>query len=103
MQLLEVAIEPATMTTIIVNVAGELDITSAEQLCEAVGSIEPGFTTVILELRELTLIDSTGIACLIGLHRRLDEAARMLQLRNVCGHPRRVLEMTGLLRSFHLT
>lgn len=103
MRPLEVYIEPATMTTIVVRVAGELEFSSAEQLSEAVRTIEPGFTTVILDLHELTLLDATGIACLIDLHRSLDETARMLQLRNLGGHPLRVLEMTMLLRTFHLT
>lgn len=96
MRPLEVVIEPSTVATIVVHVAGELDAASCSHLIEAVTSIEPGFTTVILDLHGLTFIDSTGIGSLVQVHRDLDGTARMLQLRNVSGPLQGVLEMTEL-------
>lgn len=102
MRPLDIVLEPTTMSIVVVHVAGELDATSIEQLARCVGEIEPGFTTVILDLRTLTFVDSMGLGCLVRLHRDLDAAARMLQLRNLHGHPRRVVEMTELDGVLHL-
>ena len=79
-----------------VHLRGELDGATAELLDGCLGSIEPGFTTVILDLRDLAFVDSMGLWTLVRHHRRLDEAARLLQLRNMNGHPLRALEMTEL-------
>ncbi|HJR26952.1 MAG TPA: STAS domain-containing protein [Acidimicrobiales bacterium] len=99
---LALRLEPVTVTTTVVHVAGELDGATIAQLTDCVSSVEPGSTTVILDLLGLTFMDSMGIGALVGLHKDLDAAARLLQLRNVNGHPLRVFEMTELDRVLHL-
>lgn len=98
MHALEVSVEPSTMKRVVVHLAGELDAMSVVQLDACMQTIEPGFTTVILDLQRLTFLDSVGVGCLVRLHQTLDETARMLQLRNVTGHPQRTLEMGALDR-----
>jgi anti-anti-sigma factor len=102
MSALDVVIEPSTMKTIVVHLAGELDAISVEQLSECVDTIEPGFTTVILDLQQLAFLDSVGIGCLVRLHQSLDENARMLQLRNLTGHPLRTIEVADLNRYLYV-
>lgn len=93
---LELVIEPATVATAIVHLRGELDAVSVGRLAACVAELEPGFTTVVLDLRELTFLDSMGIGLFVKLHNELDRSARLLQFRNVGGHPRRVLELTDV-------
>ena len=99
---LQLLTEPVTVTTTVVHVAGELDGATVGQLTDCVRSVEPGSTTVILDMYGVTFMDSMGIGALVGLHKDLDAAARLLQLRNVRGHPLRVLEMTELDLVLHL-
>jgi anti-anti-sigma factor len=96
MRALEISVEPSSVRTVVVHLDGELDAISVVHLNECLQTVEPGFTTVILDLKGLTFLDSVGIGCLLRLHQTLDETARLLQLRNVTGQPQRTLEMSAL-------
>lgn len=102
MQALDLLVEPTTVTTTVVHLAGELDGTSADQLIECIGTVGSGVSTIVLDLHKLTFLDSMGISVLIRLHRELDCASRLLQVRNLRGHPLRVFDMTELHRTLQV-
>jgi anti-sigma B factor antagonist len=87
-------------------VTGELDITGAQRLREAIEGLEqavpgdgkPG--RVVLELSECSFMDSSGLSVLIGAHKRLAEAQIELVLRQPVDKVFRVLDMTGMTRVF---
>jgi anti-sigma B factor antagonist len=93
---LDLVIEPVTLRTTVVHIAGELDGSTVQQLADCVASIEPGLATVIFDVRGLTFIDSMGVGIFVALHRELDRSARMLQIRNLRGQPRRILEFADV-------
>jgi anti-sigma B factor antagonist len=68
----------------VVQFSGDLDIDSAPGLARRAGEvIAGGQLDVVLDLREVGLLDSTGMAVLLNLKRRLTR--RRGRLRLVCG------------------
>ncbi len=88
----------------IVTVSGELDLATAPQLSEAIRSVlVPGRSHLVLDLDQVSFIDSTGLSVLVAAHRRAIREGGSFGL--VCNSDRcmRVMHMTGLARlfSFH--
>jgi anti-sigma B factor antagonist len=80
---------------LVVSLSGELDMGSAPEFEEAVEDAQGG-AAIVVDLRELTFIDSTGIKALLGIHfagqnghpsvsfvRGQDPVQRVLQLAGV--------------------
>jgi len=80
-----------------VSVAGELDIATVDEFSDAVRS---GLATggVIIDLREVTFMDSSGVRALNTALRESTENGRELRVSKAM-HPSvvQVLEMTGML------
>ena len=84
---------------VILAVAGEIDISNAEELVDGVRSLVDGAEgEVVLRLQDCGFIDSIGIKALIVLARELQTRGQTLVLSGLNGEPRRVFEITGLLR-----
>lgn len=83
-------------------VAGEIDVESAPRLSDALArSVEEG-TVTVLDFRNVSFIDSTGLTALVtALQARGGENDR-LRLVGLQANPRRVFEITGLLDVFDL-
>src|ERR1700744_1285342 len=82
--------------TCVRTLAGDLDLPSAPQLKLAlVELVGKGYGRYVLDLSELTHMDSMGLGVLVGFHKRLDDDAR-LALACVPAKQRRLLELTGL-------
>jgi anti-sigma B factor antagonist len=90
--------------TAVLVVVGDADLHSAPELRERLrGAIDDGATTLVLDLSETTLVDSTSLGVLLGAMRRLREHENG-QIRLVIPRPeiRRVFEITMLDRIFPL-
>jgi stage II sporulation protein AA (anti-sigma F factor antagonist) len=77
---------------------GELDLASVNVLDQALRELlEAGFTCLVLDLRRLTFIDSSGIQLVVRYQRRLKAEDRQFSL--IAGPPQvqRVFKLTGLL------
>ncbi|MBB3674289.1 STAS domain-containing protein [Modestobacter versicolor] len=86
-----------------VSVSGEVDSTTAPGLRNCLLEVlaRPGETTVEVDLREVTFLDSAGLSALATAHRAAVAAGRVLQMR--CGTTRAVvrpLQITGLWTVF---
>ncbi len=82
--------------TCVVAVEGELDLASAPHLKLAlVELLAKGYGRYVLDLSQVTYMDSMGLGVLIGFHKRLHGDAR-LALAGVPPKPRKLLELTGL-------
>ena len=86
---------------VVVVVAGELDVANVSLVREALDELyAAGWRSVVLDLRELTLIDSTGLSLLV----EMDRAARRtgIAFAIVDGSPAvaRLLEVVGLQDHF---
>ncbi len=79
----------------VVALHGELDIASADGLAEAL--VEVAGSTLVVDLSDLTFIDSTGIGALVlARNRILAHGQGELVLSRPGGIVRRVLEIVGL-------
>jgi anti-sigma B factor antagonist len=81
----------------VVSVDGELDLTAAPDLRDAIhAAIDAGAVTVVVDLNEVTFIDSTAIGVLLGARERLRRSGCALEI--VCGEPNvvRILEIVGM-------
>lgn len=95
---------PTEGTTGVITAAGEIDLGGAPRLREALSDVlGAGCTRLVMDLRQVTFIDSTGLGVIVGAGKKaagLDGA-----LRIVCDDKRvlRLLAITGISRSLTVT
>jgi anti-anti-sigma factor len=88
----------------VVGVAGELDVATAPALRDSLlGMLNRGVDSLVVDLRGVTFIDSTGVGSLLRLHHR--QGLLGGQVHFVADQPAvlRVLELMQLLRRLHVT
>jgi anti-sigma B factor antagonist len=91
-----VQLQPRADAALIV-VSGELDIASAPELEQAFDQIRSESTTlVIVDLRELEFMDSTGLSIIVQAHQRLSEHNCELTLIKGPPQVQRLLDLTGV-------
>lgn len=78
-----------------VAVTGELDVASAPGLERELAKLET-VTLVVVDLRGLTFIDSTGLGVLVRAHQLAQQQGRRLGLVRGDGQVNRLLSLTGL-------
>lgn len=90
--------------TLIVRVAGELDVGSAGEFREAVDAwlAEAPFRRMVLNLGRVTFLDSTGLGAVLGRLRRAQEARREMALVPPAGLGRSLLDRAALGRALPL-
>jgi anti-sigma B factor antagonist len=84
--------------TLIVEVVGEIDMATAPELAAAIASAEDGVQRVVVDLTEVTFLDSSALNTLVHCQRKLAE--REIGLRVVSPADRvvrRVFEITRLI------
>ena len=83
--------------TELIAVSGELDLASGPQLESELDKVTTGATTrVVVDLRELEFMDSTGLSIIVRAHQRLAEAACELSLVKGSPQVQRLLDLTGV-------
>ncbi len=87
-----------------VTVRGEVDLATATDLESVVRTaLEEAPDGVVLDLAQLTFIDSSGLRALVALAKDAESLGTSLALRNLPRHAQRVLELTGLGDWFEVT
>ena len=86
----------------IVAVAGEVDIATVTRLRESLFELAASGRTLVVDLDQVSFIDSSGLAALVGAARRA--AAHGASLRVACARPRtrQLFRLTGLDRQIPL-
>jgi anti-sigma B factor antagonist len=80
-----------------VVVAGELDLASSPALREELErTIDGGAELVILDLRELVFMDSTGLSVVVKAHQRALDAGRRFAVVRGGKQVQRLLTLTGV-------
>ena len=88
----------------VIVVAGELDLHTVPQLEELLDTtLDATPTAVVVDLLELTFLDSTALALLVASARRLRTRGGRLILATDSIATRRIFEITGLGRELELT
>jgi anti-sigma B factor antagonist len=96
MKLLEVRTE-SEGTTVRLALTGELDIAGAARVEQELERIErESPATIVLDLRELAFMDSTGLRVIVAADSRAREHARRLVIVRGSDTVQRIIEMTRL-------
>lgn len=96
MKLLDVTTETNGRSVRLV-LAGELDISSARQVEQEIASAEAGHAEVIvLDLRQLDFMDSTGLRVILGADSRAREQGRRLAIVRGPEAVQRIFKITRL-------
>jgi anti-sigma B factor antagonist len=93
------AVASLTGELVLVSVSGELDLYTAERLqarIDEAGAV--GADMVIVDLSEVSFVDSTALAVLVRETKRLEGRGQSLVLVTNDPRTRRVVEVTGLNR-----
>jgi anti-sigma B factor antagonist len=81
----------------VITVSGELDLASSGALEEELTRVAESDTEqVIIDLRELEFMDSTGLSTLVKAHQRAQEAGQEFVLVRGSHQVQRLLSLTGV-------
>lgn len=85
---------------VVVGVVGELDCATGPTLEDRLGDLieNQGNRTVVIDLENMTFVDSSGLSVLVAAYRHLRERGGQLSVRRPSPSTRRVFEVTGLNR-----
>ena len=101
---LTVSVECGTRhDSLVLSMAGELDMFNAQSLFDAVSGVElDGHRTVVLDLTGLKFCDAGGVSAVLRVDRLLRDRGRRLTVHGISGLPRRVFTLTGVDRVIEL-
>lgn len=81
----------------VIAVSGELDLASSPALQEELDRVSVSDSTLlIIDLRELDFMDSTGLSVLVRAHQRAEEQGRRLAMVKGPQQVQRLLSLTGV-------
>lgn len=81
----------------VASIAGEVDISNVGQISTALTELSNQALGLVVDLRAVDYLDSTGISLLHDLARRLRQRSQLLVIVSPVGSPpRRVLELAAL-------
>jgi anti-sigma B factor antagonist len=86
----------------LVSVAGEVDLATSPELRAALDAAIAASSQLVLDLSQVTFLDSTGLGVLVQAHQRALEDGSQLRLVVVESNVRRVIDVTGLDTVFSL-
>ena len=86
---------------VVVRLGGVVDLATQPKLRRALDEALAvrAVAEVVVDLEDLVLLDSTGIATLVGAYRAGAEAGVVVRVRHPRGMVQRVLEITGVLKA----
>ncbi|WP_066066018.1 STAS domain-containing protein [Frankia sp. EI5c] len=92
-----VRVEVTGRDAVVVHPEGEIDYSSLEPLREALLDARiAGVREIVVDLREVTFLDSQGLAVILYAHQRQRSAGGRLVLRNLNENAYRLLAVTNL-------
>jgi anti-sigma B factor antagonist len=81
----------------VLAVGGELDLAASPALEQEIDEVlKTPSGALIIDLRELEFIDSTGLSVLVKAHQRAEQDGRRFGLVNGGSQVRRLLSLTGI-------
>jgi anti-anti-sigma factor len=84
-------------------VRGELDLATSPELEDQLRRIwDTGSEQLVIDLRELEFMDSTGLSIIVKAHQRLSDEGRRLSLVRGSQQVQRLLDLTGVSERLQL-
>jgi anti-sigma B factor antagonist len=83
----------------VITVRGEVDVATAPALAqEPLSQVETGWSRLVVDLDEVTFLDSSGIAAPVAAWWKTQDVGGSVSIRHATSQIRRVLEITGVDR-----
>lgn len=85
--------------TLLVKVIGEIDLVSAPDFRESVDNAmkEMIGTNLLVDMSQVSFIDSSGVAVILGRFRRIQEKDGLMILYGMNPNTQRILDLSGIL------
>jgi anti-anti-sigma factor len=94
---LRVELEP-DRERVTMRVCGEIDLATADKVEQPLlDLLESGFRDVVVDLRDVPFMDSSGIRVLITAHQRAEDLQACLSIRVGASRIRQALELSGAI------
>jgi len=87
---------------VVIGVRGELDLASSPVLQEHFEGVDSDASLLIVDLRELEFMDSTGLSILVKAHQQALEKGQQFALVRGSQQVQRLLTLTGVADRFTL-
>jgi anti-sigma B factor antagonist len=87
-------------TEAVVHASGRITAATSAQLQSTIRPLFPGNKRVVLDLKDVHYIDSSGIGALVSLHMTAGRAQSVLELTNLQPRIRDLFELTRLTTVF---
>ncbi len=85
------------------RIAGQLDVSTAPDLLPSIDKlVEDRRTRVVVDLRGLDLIDSSGVAILVALYKRVRAVGGQVQVTNARDQPLAIFKLLRMDKVFLL-
>jgi anti-sigma B factor antagonist len=86
------------VTCVVLELAGELDVTTAPKLEQALSELDSeAHNRVLLDLNELSFVDSAGVSVLIKAKKEAEAKGRELVLQRPTAQVHRVFALVGMV------
>ncbi|MBE5741300.1 MAG: STAS domain-containing protein [Clostridiales bacterium] len=85
--------------TLYILLSGELDEYTAPTVRKNLDTLmqtQKGFIQIVMDLSELTFMDSTGVGVLIGRYKKMRESNKPIFITNPSRNAERIFKMSGL-------
>jgi anti-anti-sigma factor len=86
----------------VIAISGELDLASGPRLEVELAALDAGVRLVVVDLRNLEFMDSTGLSIIVRAHQRLAEQDCELSLVRGSPQVQRLLDLTGVAERVRL-
>jgi anti-anti-sigma factor len=86
----------------VIAISGELDLASGPRLEVELAALDAGVRLVVVDLRNLEFMDSTGLSIIVRAHQRLAEQGCELSLVRGSPQVQRLLDLTGVAERVRL-
>jgi anti-sigma B factor antagonist len=92
-------VSPAGSCECVVRARGEVDIYTGPSLRDVLrDAMATGPTKMVIDMTDVSFIDSSGLSVIIGAHKRAEDTGIELVLQGPTARVLRLLELTGLNR-----
>jgi anti-sigma B factor antagonist len=85
---------------VVVTLAGELDIYTVPLFRREVAELDPAEFALVIDMTDVTLIDSSGLGALVTLRNRAADGDRVIGIASDSPPVLRVFDVTGLRTAF---
>ena len=84
---------------VVVVASGEIDLATSPQLRDALTAPDAQASTVVLDLRQVTFIDSSGLGVIVGQQKRSQEDGHQFVVAvDRASAVQRILDLSGLIK-----